>query len=77
MPPFEGLKEEEVWDLVHFVQSLRVMAHEAELVAAGLQEQDRDTARDRIWAAMSGRAAAERALTAEAARVMVSGPAQH
>ena len=77
MPPFEGLKEEEVWDLVHFVQSLRVTAHEAELVAAGLQEQDRNSARDRIWAAISGRAAAERAVTAEAARVMASGPAQH
>jgi cytochrome c oxidase cbb3-type subunit 2 len=77
MPPFEGLKEEEVWDLVHFVQSLRVTAHEAELVSAGLQEQDRNSARDRIWAAISGRAAAERAVTAEAARVMASGPAQH
>jgi hypothetical protein len=57
MPPFEGLKEEEVWDLVHYVQSLRVTAQEEELVAAGLREQDRQTARERIWAAMSGRVA--------------------
>jgi hypothetical protein len=57
MPPFDSLTEEEVWDLVHYVQSLRVMANEAELLAAGLQEQDRETARERIWAAMSGRAA--------------------
>ncbi|MFY4730677.1 cbb3-type cytochrome c oxidase subunit II, partial [Nitrospira sp. BLG_2] len=77
MPPFEGLKEEEVWDLVHYVQSLRVTAHEEELVAAGLQEHDRQTARERIWAAMSGSTVAERAITAEAGRVMASGPAQY
>jgi mono/diheme cytochrome c family protein len=57
MPPFDSLAEEEVWDLVHYVQSLRVAANEAELLAAGLQEQDRETARRRIWAAMSGREA--------------------
>lgn len=56
MPAFDSLTPEEVWDLVHFVQSLRVDAHEAELVAAGLQEQDRAMARDRIWASMSHRA---------------------
>lgn len=53
MPPFDGLKEEEVWDVVHYVQSLRVDAHEAELVAAGIKEEDRPLARARIWAAMS------------------------
>jgi hypothetical protein len=53
MPPFDSLTAEETWDLVHFVQSLRVTAHEAELVEAGLQEKDRKTARERIWAAMS------------------------
>jgi len=77
MPPFDSLTEEEVWDLVHYVQSMRVTAQEEELVAAGLREQDRETARERIWAAMSGRAAAERAVTAETGRVMASGPAQH
>lgn len=69
MPPFDGLKAEEVWDLVHYVQSLRAMAHEAELVTAGLQEQDRQTARERIWAAISGREEVR-------APMMASGPAQ-
>ncbi len=54
MPPFEGLTGEEVWDLVHYVQSLRVEAHESELVAAGIKEEDRSIARVKIWAAMSG-----------------------
>jgi len=76
MPPFEGFEEEEVWDLVHFVQSLRVTAHEAELVAAGLQEQDRNSARDRIWAAMSGRVNDKKAPVADDARhAIVSGMA--
>ncbi|MGB5053070.1 MAG: hypothetical protein WBO24_01600, partial [Nitrospirales bacterium] len=56
MPAFDSLTSEEVWDLVHFVQSLRVEAHEAELLAAGLQEQDRAMARKRIWSSMSHRA---------------------
>ncbi len=59
MPPFDSLTEDEVWDLVHYVQSLRVTAYEAELVAAGLEEQDRQTARARIWATMSNPRAAE------------------
>lgn len=69
MPPFDGLKAEEAWDLVHYVQSLRAMAHEAELVTAGLQEQDRQTVRERIWAAISGREEVRKPMTA-------SGPAQ-
>jgi cytochrome c oxidase cbb3-type subunit I/II len=60
MPAFDSLTSEEVWDLVHFVQSLRVEAHEAELLAAGLQEQDRAMARQRIWASMSHRATNKR-----------------
>ena len=56
MPPFDGLKAEEVWDLVQYVQSLRVEAHEAELVASGLKEEERAMARERIWAVMSPRA---------------------
>jgi len=55
MPPFDSLKAEEAWDLVHYVQSLRVEAHEAELVASGLKEGDRAMARERIWAVMSSR----------------------
>ncbi|MDP3090578.1 MAG: cbb3-type cytochrome c oxidase subunit I [Nitrospira sp.] len=54
MPVFwEQLSPEEIWDIVHYVQSLRVKAHEAELVAAGLKETDREQARSRIWAALS------------------------
>lgn len=54
MPVFrEQLSPEEIWDIVHYVQSLRVKAHEAELVAAGLKEADREQARSRIWAALS------------------------
>lgn len=54
MPVFsEQLNPEEIWDIVHYVQSLRVKAHEAELVAAGLKETDREQARSRIWAAIS------------------------
>jgi hypothetical protein len=53
MPPFDSLKEEEVWDLVHYVQSLRAEAHEVELMAAGLQDRDRESARARIWTSIS------------------------
>lgn len=54
MPVFgEQLKPEEIWDVVHYVLSLRVNAHEAELLEAGLKEADREQARSRIWAALS------------------------
>lgn len=64
MPPFDSLTPKEVWDLVHYVQSLRVEAHEAELVASGLKEEDRAIARERIWAAMSGRVDVRKAVAA-------------
>jgi len=76
MPPFDSLTTEEVWDLVHFVQSLRVTAHEAELVAVGLEEQNRKTARDRIWAAMSGGALGERTVSVETERGVPVGLTQ-
>jgi cytochrome c oxidase cbb3-type subunit I/II len=54
MPVFgDQLKPEEIWDIVHYVQSLRVHAHEAELVEAGLKDEDRGQARSRIWASLS------------------------
>ena len=57
MPPFQGqLKPEEVWDVVHYVQSLRVEAHVAELTASGLKKGDEGEARSRIWASLSGAA---------------------
>lgn len=57
MPVFgEQLTPEEIWDIVHYVQSLRVAAHEVELIEAGLKEEDRQRARTRIWAALSNAA---------------------
>jgi cytochrome c oxidase cbb3-type subunit I/II len=54
MPRFgEQLKSSEIWDIVHYVQSLRVKAHEAELVAAGLKEADREPALSQLWIALS------------------------
>jgi cytochrome c oxidase cbb3-type subunit I/II len=77
MPPFDSLTEEEVWDLVHYVQSLRVTANEAELLAAGLHEEDRETARERIWAAMSGRAADTKAIADDDSRHNVVSDMAH
>lgn len=57
MPSFAGqLAPDEVWDIVHYVQSLRVEAHLSELIAAGLKEEDRAAALRRIWALLSGSA---------------------
>ena len=54
MPVFEEhLTPEEIWDMVHFVQSLRVEAHQAELMEAGLTEVDVEDARKAIWAVLS------------------------
>ena len=53
MPAFDSLPAEDVWDMVHYVQSLRVAAHEVELTEAGLPIEDRQTARERIWASLS------------------------
>jgi hypothetical protein len=58
MPVFAGqLKPQEVWDIVHYVQSLRVQAHTSELISAGLKEKDREEALSRIWASLSEAAA--------------------
>jgi cbb3-type cytochrome c oxidase subunit I/cbb3-type cytochrome c oxidase subunit II len=54
MPVFvEHLKPNEIWDIVHHVQSLRVDAHQAELIEAGLKESDLEQARKEIWAVLS------------------------
>jgi mono/diheme cytochrome c family protein len=58
MPAFEGqLTPQEVWDVVHYVQSLRVQAHASELIAAGLKVEDLEEAISRIWASVSQAAA--------------------
>ena len=57
MPPFQGqLTPDEVWQLVHYVQSLRVNAHAEALIAAGLRDEDRADALSRIWGSLSGAA---------------------
>jgi cytochrome c oxidase cbb3-type subunit 2 len=54
MPAFRGqLPPDEVWDIVHYVQSLRVKAHLSELIAAGLKDEDRADAVHRIWHTLS------------------------
>jgi mono/diheme cytochrome c family protein len=54
MPVFEEhLTPEEIWDIVHHIQSLRVDAHQAELMEAGLTEGDVEDARKAIWAVLS------------------------
>jgi hypothetical protein len=65
MPPFEGsVSPADGWDLVHYTQSLRASAHEAELAAVGLKEEDRAVARERIWASLSGSTRDQQATTA-------------
>lgn len=50
MPPFaDTFKPDEVWDIVHFVQSLRVTAHEQELHQASLAPDKVQEARRRLW----------------------------
>lgn len=57
MPAFgEQLQPDEIWDIVHYVQSLRVRAHEQELLAAGMKPADRERARTHLWAALSSAA---------------------
>jgi len=76
MPVFGAqMKPDEAWDIVHWVQSLRVKAHLAELEADGLDPDEADTARRRLWADLSG-AAARGAIDAEVVRGLApAGPA--
>ena len=54
MPSFAGtFTPDQVWDIVHFVQSLRVAAHVQELRVAGLDQKDENEARRRIWTTLS------------------------
>lgn len=54
MPPFaDTFSNEEIWDIVHYVQSLRVDAHIEELLAAGLSVDDEQIARQKIWSSLS------------------------
>jgi cbb3-type cytochrome c oxidase subunit I/cbb3-type cytochrome c oxidase subunit II len=54
MPPFQGqLTAKEIWDVAHYVQSLRVDTHVAELLAAGLSPTEGSDSRESIWASLS------------------------
>lgn len=54
MPAFaQTFTPNEVWDIVHFVQSLRVEARLQELRASGLEQDDVEHARRRVWATIS------------------------
>jgi cytochrome c oxidase cbb3-type subunit I/II len=58
MPAFAGtFKPGEVWDIVHFIQSLRVDAHVQHMQVVGLDKSDVDKARLRIWDSLSQAAA--------------------
>lgn len=58
MPVFEGqLEPAQVWDLVHYAQSLLVDAQEQALLEADLAERHRRDARRRIWESLSSAAA--------------------
>jgi len=50
MPPFgDILKPDEMWDTVHFIQSLRINAHMQELKKAGLPDSGSEKARRKLW----------------------------
>ena len=54
MPAFaESFSPSEIWDIVHFVQSLRINAHMQELRVAGLAANQEDQARRHLWSNLS------------------------
>lgn len=54
MTPFAGkLSVDEIWDVVHYAQSLRIDAHMQELRQAGLRPSDEATARNTLWTNLS------------------------
>ena len=61
MPGYQGtLTSDQIWNIVHYVQSLRVDAHERELVQAGMTVDRIDEARTLIWATLSQSSNGER-----------------
>lgn len=58
MPPFaDSLGIGEIWDVVHFIQSLRLDAHLLELRRAGLSAGEEAEARRKLWREISAAAA--------------------
>lgn len=71
MPVFgEQLGPDEVWNLVHHVQSLRIAAHVDALQSEGLAEGDVEAARRKLWANLS-----EAARRGDIEERVVRGPA--
>lgn len=57
MPVFKGtLTAKQVWDIVHFVQSLRVQTYEDRLLAVGVDPGALEDVRRNIWAMLSNAA---------------------
>ncbi len=77
MPSFDGvLSPAEIWDVVHFIQSLRIDAHMEELARAGLAPQDAPAARRQLWQDISPAAEAgnmETALAQKGASTATGG----
>ena len=74
MPAFQDqLKADEVWNLVHYVQSLRVKAQVNELFAVGLDERMEDEARRTIWSSLSNVAGRESGLSTDIKKAKTKG----
>ncbi|HEY5993416.1 MAG TPA: cbb3-type cytochrome c oxidase subunit I [Gallionellaceae bacterium] len=57
MPAFgESLAAQDVWDAVHYIQSLRVDAHAQELLLAGMAASSEPEARQHLWQEISAAA---------------------
>ena len=53
MPAYQAvLTPEKIWNIVHYVQSLRIDAHEKELVKAGIHVDGLEDARKLMWASL-------------------------
>jgi cbb3-type cytochrome c oxidase subunit I len=54
MPVFQGqLKPDEIWDIIHYEQSLRIKSHEQVLLKADMDVNKLPAARRRMWAELS------------------------
>lgn len=54
MPVFQNqIDPDAIWDIVHYIQSLRIDAYMKELKAAGIEAAEVEPARSRMWAALS------------------------
>lgn len=55
MPAYQDkLTQSEIWDIVHFVQSFRVNTYVESLKQVGLEVEDIERAKDKIWKSING-----------------------